>query len=76
MVYKVFRRPSIDLDAKRKTWEYRPADTIAVGSTVADMGQVVGVSAQSQGDKYTVTLSYVSGKTETLPHDTLLYSYQ
>lgn len=41
MVYKVFRRPSIDLDAKRKSWGMRAPYKLEVGDIVSGHGEIV-----------------------------------
>lgn len=79
MVYKVFRRPSIDLDAKRKSWEERPAHYIEVGAVIPDHGEVVDIlytSVSGPIPENLVKLKFKSGKVETYNYDELINSYQ
>jgi hypothetical protein len=72
MVYKVFRRPSIDLDAKGKTWQHRPAHQIREGATIPDLGTVVKVIT----DNSMTSISSSSGKSLTVGSDDIIYSFQ
>ena len=76
MVYKVFRRPAIDLDAQRKEWTERPAEEIKVGAIIPDYGEVAIIEGFSKGDDYFVKFTFISGDSETYYTETLLYSYQ
>jgi hypothetical protein len=73
MVYKVFRRPSIDLDAKRKTWEKRIPSYVEVGAIVADYGEVVDTDPEPtlSGN---ATLIFASGK--AIFFNSPVYCYQ
>lgn len=50
MVYRVFRRPAIDLDAKRRSWAMRRPYKLEVGDIVAGHGEIVDM-------QYSETLS-------------------
>lgn len=62
MVYKVFRRPSIDLDAKRKSWAHRHPHRLKVGDIIADHGEIVDMSVEPVLDG-SVQITFKSGDT-------------
>lgn len=74
MVYRVFRRPSIDLDARPKTWEHRKPWTITVGAIVPDYGVVTDVGIADVGGS--TSLRFSSGRSLYVDGSDTVYSYQ
>ena len=74
MVYKVYRRPSIDLDAQRRTWEYRKPYILEEGAIVPDYGEVTDVQV-SDAEGSTV-LKFSNGKSLFLEGSDIVYCFQ
>ena len=62
MVYRVFRRPAIDLDAKRKSWAMRIPRELKVGDVVAGHGEIVDMQHE-QTLEACVHIQFKNGET-------------
>ena len=74
MVYRVFRRPSIDLDSAPKTWDFRFPKDLVVGAIVAQEGQIVDIYSSERNLDYQV--KFAGGATRYYPGYEKVYSFQ
>lgn len=74
MVYKVYRRPSIDLDAAKKSWADRKPWKIVVGAIIPDYGEVAELHVSDVGGS--TSIFFTNGKFLYVDGNDTIYCFQ